>query len=238
MANFVSVVSDVMVSEGIISGDDDEVTSFSSTQHVASIRLAQKAVQQELAGLVADTLIPYEKTDAVLTVTARTAVLASDFVRLQDEIPWLIETDVAGDATGSWITEYPDGEERLRKVDIKYRENGGKPFHWYWVGGTSKTLGFYPVPTSNTFYYRYYYEKDVSVSNESDTVPFVTDTEVNTFIEAAARRFKFLYATPTLREQLFPNGLAKDPVILQSRNTLTQLLRYEQPRTRYGRRFI
>lgn len=239
MANFVSVVNDVLISEGIISGDDDEVDSFSSTQHVASIRLAKKAVQQEIAGLVADTLIPYEKTDAILTVTARTAALSSDFVRLQDEIPWLIETDVAGTATGTWITEYPGGEERLRKIDIRYREVEAKPFHWYWVGGTSKTIGFYPTtPSGDTLYYRYYYEKDVSVANESDTVPFVTDTEVNTFIEAAARRFKFLYITPTVREQLFPQGLAKDPVILQARNTLTQLLRHEQPRTRYGRRFI
>lgn len=238
MANFVSVVNDVIVCEGIISGDDDEITSFTSNQHVASIRLAKKAVQQELSGLVSNTLIPYEKTDAVLTVSARTVTLTSDFVRLQDEIPWLVETDAAGDATGSWITEYPHGEERLRKLDLKYRENGGKPFHWYWVGGTSKTLGFYPVPTSETYYYRYYYEKDVSVSNESDTVPFVSDTEVNMFVQAAARRFKFLYLTPGAREQLFPQGLEKDPVIISTRNTLTQLLRHKQPRTSYGRKFL
>ena len=237
MATFVSVVNDMLVTEGIVSGDDDEITSFTSTQHVVSIRLAQKAAQLELAHLVADQLIPYEKTDAVLTVTSRTATLASDFVRFQDEIPWLLETDSGGTSLGTMIVEYPGGEERLRKHDLNYRENGGKPTFWYWVGGTSKTLGFWTVPSS-TYYYRYYYEKDVSVTAEADTMPFVSDTEVRTFVEAAARRFKFLYASPSLRDGLFPNGLDRDPVILQARNNLAQLLRHKQPRTRYGRKYL
>ena len=237
MANFVSVVNDVMVEEGIIAGDDDAITSFSSTQHVASIRLAKKAVQKELAALVSDELIPYEETDAVLTVSARTATLASDFIRFQDQVPWLVETDAAGVSDGVYIGEYPGGEERLRKNDLKYRENTGKPAYWYWVGGTAKTVGFYNSPDA-TYYYRYYYEKDVRVTNESDTVPFVTATEVETFVSMAARRFKYLKSTPTLREQQFPQGLAKDPVMLEARAALVQLMRYKQPRQRYGRRFL
>lgn len=237
MANFVDTVSDVMVLEGIIAGDDDAITNFSSTQHVASIRLAKKAVQQELAKLIADQLIPYEKTSATLTVSARTADLASNFIRLQDENPWLVETDVAGASQGAFIPEYPGGEEKLRKQDLNYRENTGKPSFWYWVGGSSKTLGFYTVP-STTFYYRYYYEQELTVTDESDTVPFVSTTEVNTFIEMCARRFKYLKATPPLREQLFPGGLAKDAIIKEARVALGQLLRYKQPRTRYGRSFV
>ena len=238
MANFVSVVNDVMVLEGIVAGDDDAITSFSSTQHVASIRLAKKSVQQELAALVSDQLIPYEKTSAILTVSGRTAALASDFVRLQDEGPWLVETDVSGTSKGAYIREYPGGEERLRKNDLNYQENTGKPSYWYWVGGTAKTLGFWTFPSGDTYYYRYYYEKDVAVSDESDTVPFVSATEVQTFTELAARRFKYLRSSPTLREQLFPQGLSRDGVLKDARNTLTQLLRYKQPRTRYGRRFV
>lgn len=234
MATFVSAVNDILVQEGIISGDDNEISTFTSNQHVASIRLAKRAVQAELATLVSDQLIPYEKTDAVLTVSARTATLASDFVRFQDEQPWLVETDVSGTSQGTFVPEYPGGEEKLRKHDLNYRENGGKPSFWYWPGGTTKVLGFWTVPTS-TYYYRYYYEKDVRVSAESDTVPFVTDTEVSIFINAAARRFKYLYASPVLREQLFPGGLARDPVIEDSRNTLAQLLKPKQPSTRYGR---
>lgn len=237
MGTFVSAVNDVMVEDGIISGDDDAITSFSNTQHVASIRLAKRALQKELASLIADELIPYERTSIVLTVSARTANLASNFVRFEDESPWLVETNAGGESQGNYIAEYPGGEEHLRKNDLMYQENTGKPSYWYWVGGTSKTIGFYTVPDS-TLYYRYYYERDVSVTNEADTIPFVTGTEVETFITAAARRFKYLRSSPTLREQLFPGGLARDQVILDARATLTQLLRYKQPRRRYGRTYI
>lgn len=236
MTTFVSVVNSLLAVEGIIFGDDDAISTFSDTQHVASIRLAKQAVHQELAALVSDQLIPYEKTSAVLTVSGRTANLASDFVRMQDSNPWLLETNAAGTSAGTYIAEYPGGEARLRKIDLNYRENTGKPTYWYWVGGTTKTLGFYTVPTS-TYYYRYDYEKDVAVSVESDTVPFVTTTEVNTFIEIAARRFKYLRSSPTAREGLFPQGLSRDPVILDARATLSQLLRYKPPQTTYGRRF-
>lgn len=236
MATFVSVVNDILVQEGIISGDDNEISSFSSNQHVASIRLAKRAVQSELARLTSDQLIPYEKTDTVLTVSARTATLASDFVRFQDEQPWLLETDASGTSKGTFLAEYPNGEEALRKHDLNYRETTGKPSNWYWVGGTTKTLGFRTVPVT-TYYYRYYYERDVAVSVEADVVPFITTSEVTTFVEAAARRFKYLYASPILREQLFPDGLDQDSVIENARNTLTQLLRHKQPSTRYGRIF-
>lgn len=236
MTTFVSVVNSLLEVEGIIFGDDDQISSFSDTQHVASIRLAKQAVHQELAALVSDQLIPYERTSAVLTVSSRLATLASDFVRFQDQNPWLIESDVSGTANGNWIVEYPGGEERLRKVDIRYRENTGKPTYWYWPGGTTKQLAFYNVPT-DTHYYRYDYEKDVSVSAESDVVPFITTTEANTFIEIAARRFKYLRSSPTAREGLFPNGLSRDAVIQDGRNTLSQLLRFKPPRTTYGRRF-
>lgn len=237
MATFVDVVNDLMEIEGIISGDDDTISTFADTQHVATIRLAKKAIQQELAALISDELIPYEKTSAILTVTARTAALSSDFVRMQDTRPWLIETDAAGVSLGTYIAEYPGGESRLRKDDLNYQENTGKPYYWYWVGGTSKTLGFYIVPET-TYYYRYYYEKDVAVADESDTVPFVSATEVTIFVQAAARRFKYLKSSPSAREGIFPRGLAKDPVILEARSTLTQLLRYKPPADEYGRRFL
>lgn len=236
MVDFVSVVNDLLVTESIISGDDDAISAFSDTQHVASIRLAKKAVQQELAALISDQLIPFENTSAIMAVSARTAALSTDFVRMQDEIPWLVETNAAGVSSGNFILEYPGGEARLRKADINYRENTGKPSYWYWVGGTAKTLGFYTVPET-TYYYRYYYERDVSVSAESDTVPFVTQTEVNVFVQAAARRFKYLKSSPAVREGLFPSGLSADPVILESRATLAQLLRYKPPATSYGRSY-
>lgn len=236
MVTFVSAVNDVLVSDGIIAGDDDDVTSFSSTQHVASIRFAKRAIQQELAALVADEHIPYEHATDVLTVSSREVALASDFIRFQDRRPWLYETDSGGTEKGNWIVEYPGGEESLRRVDTRYRIVQNKPTYWYWPGGTTKKLAFYNVPDA-TYYYRYFYEKDVSVTNESDTMPFVTATEVATFVEMAARRFKYLRSSPTQREALFPKGLANDSVIDDARTKLLQLLRYKPPNTKYGRRY-
>ncbi len=236
MSTFLDAVNDVMVLDGILAGDDDAITSFSSTQHVASIRWAKKAVTQELAAIVADELIPYEQTTDVLTVSARLVNLPSDFIRFQDELPWLYETDSGGAEKGNWITEYPGGETKLRRVDTRYRTNQNKPTFWYWPGGSTKQLAFYNVPNT-TYYYRLYYEKDVSVTDANDTVPFVTATEFNTFVEAAARRFKYLRSSPTAREALFPQGLAKDEVILEARTKLTQLLRYKPVRTAYGRQY-
>ena len=223
MSTFLDAVNDVMVSDGILAGDDDLITSFSSTQHVASIRFAKKAVQQELAALVADEQIPYEQTSGLLTVSTRLVSLDSDFIRFQDELPWLYETDSGGTEKGNWITEYPGGETKLRRVDTRYLVTTNKPTFWYWPGGTTKQLAFYNVPNA-TYYYRYFYEKDVSVSDESDTVPLVTTTEFNTFVEMAARRFKYLRSSPQAREALFPQGLDKDEVISEARTKLNQLL--------------
>lgn len=237
MSTYLSVVNSMLVAEGILAGDDDEISSFGSTQHVASIRLAKRAVVQELAHLVSRQLLPYEKTDAILTVSGRTATLASDFIRMQDENPFLLETDVSGTSQGTYIWEFPGGESQLRRNDLNYRENTGKPYSFYWAGGETKDLGFYLVPDGATYYYRYYYEKDVSVSVESDTVPFVSTVEAEAFTEIAARRFKYLRSSPTVREGLFPGGLARDAVIQEARSTLTQLMRYKPSPTTYGRRF-
>jgi len=237
MSTYLEAVNALLVAEGILAGDDDEVASFSATQHAASIRLAKRAIVQELAHLVGLNTLPYEKTSAILTVSARTANLASDFSRMQDPQPLLLETNVGGTSQSTAITEYPGGEEALRHRDYDYYESTGKPIHFYWIGGTTKALGFYPVPSGATYYYRYYYEKDVTVSVEADTIPFVSTVESEVFNEIAARRFKYLRSSPTIREGLFPRGLAKDDVINETRAALVQLMRYKPAAETYGRRF-
>ena len=234
MSDYLAAVNTILSVEGVISADDDPITAFSASQHAASIRLAKRAITQELAYLVSRDFLNYERADAVLTVSARTANLASDFIRMQDEHPILIETDASGTSEGTYITEV--AEEKLRRTDLKYRENTGKPYHWYWEGASSKTLGFYLVP-DGTYYYRYYYEKELTVSVESDVMPFVTETEVELFLDAAGRRFKYLRSSPQVREGLFPRGLAEDEVINDARAAILQLNRHKPAPTTYGRRF-
>ena len=74
MATFVDAVNRVMRIEGILRGDDDAITDFTSSQHAASIEFAKIAIQAELAWLTSlETLdIPYERTTGTVTLS-RTA---------------------------------------------------------------------------------------------------------------------------------------------------------------------
>ena len=217
-------------------GDDDDQTSFSQTQHAAAMSLAQIAIQAELADLVSGEIIPYELTDATITTVAgtRTYALNSSFLTLQEL--YMEELDSSSEASGSRITHYKGGEKQLRADFPRYREDQGRPIFFYFIGGNSKTVGLTPVP-SEVLTYRYYYQSDVNVSVETDTIPMVTETEAQTFIRMAARHFKYLKASAVVREQLFPNGISQDPVILQARSTLMGLMNPLPVKTHYGKRY-
>ena len=47
--DFVGAVNRLLRLNAIITGDDDNITTFSDTQHAAAISLAQIAIQDELA---------------------------------------------------------------------------------------------------------------------------------------------------------------------------------------------
>jgi hypothetical protein len=238
--NFLQAVNRVLREEAILKGDDDDLTSFTQTQHAATSTLAQIAIQSELATLVSEGYIPFEEKTAVVTmITAtRTYSLASDF---QTFIELFMEkVDSAGDAVGTRIHLYPGNESQLRKEFYLYRENQGTPIYFYTPGGTTKTVGFTPVPNSdaNDDRYRYYYEADVNVSVTTDTVPFTSTTEAQVFVRMAARHFKYLRSTPQVREGLFPNGIDSDPVIIQARATLMGLLNPISAARHYGKRYV
>src|SRR5690348_6492 len=75
-------VTRILRSNAILRGDTDAPSSFSDTNHNASMQLAIVAVQDEVASLMSDRLIPYEKTSDTITLSTstRTYSLASDFV--------------------------------------------------------------------------------------------------------------------------------------------------------------
>lgn len=232
---FLEAVNRILRIEGIIQGDDDDQTSFSQTQHAASMSLAQIAVQSQIADLVAGDILPYERTSATLTTTAgtRTYSLASDFQTLEE----LFFEELDGtEASGTRVVHYKGGEEQLRADFSRYQEDRGNPIYFYFTGGTSKTIGLSPVPESSKSY-RYYYQRDVNVSNASDELPFVTVTECQTFVRMCARMFKYLRATPQVREGLFPAGVERDPVILEARSTLSALLNPLPDKKHYGKRY-
>lgn len=200
----IGAITRIMRSEGIIRGDTDAPTTLSDLQHGATINMAAIAVQDELNELVSDELIPYEHstTGSIVSVVGQSSyALASDFIRFFGVASLYDSTNKIR------IYEYPGGEEALQQSFFEYKTTQGNPQAWYFDATTTKKIGLWPVPSSVKTW-TYDYEKDVSVTSASDTLPFHNESEAQAFCRLAARRFKFIYegmdkaAIPTDPERL------------------------------------
>ena len=230
--------------EGIIAGDDDNLTDFSGTQFENDLNLAQIAIQDELADLASDKVLPYEQSSAYITLVngTRAYSLASDFIRFTDEEPFLLRVDAAtstGTSQGYRLWSWHGGEENLRRAYMDYRSTTSSPGWFYPTGGTSHQIGIFPVPDSNAAgdIYRYYYDKSITVSVTTDTIPLITAEAANAFCEAAGLRFRYLRMPPQERQVLFPGGLNTNPQIQQARSRLIEFVRIERPTEKYGRKY-
>jgi hypothetical protein len=101
--------------------------------------------------------------------------------------------------------------------------------NWYLEQGTSKQIALYQVPDANNAgqVWSYDYEKDVSVTNSTDTLPFQTESEAQAFCDAAGRRFKYLF------EDSSEAKIANDLVYMSSRARLFNLMRGKTPTAKY-----
>jgi hypothetical protein len=232
---FLECVTRILRQNAILRGDTDAPSSFSDTNHNASMQLAIVAVQDELTSLTAERLIPYEKTSATITLAAstRTYSLESDFVNFYGHPHFFDATD------NRLILMYPGGQENLQLVDYNYQTVTGTPNWWYWEPTTSKKVGFYQVPNS-TFNGRsltYHYEKSVYVDEASDTMPFHNNEEANTFSQMAGRRFKFMFED--VKNQADIQGILDNDVSYRSaKGTLVRLMRGTNAPSRYAPRYV
>ena len=229
MATFIDGLNRLFRINNIISHDDDDITTFSDTQHAADVNRAVIAIQDELSEVVSDRDIPYEKTTATITLLTSTRIyaLAADFVRFWGKASFYDATD------NIRIFEYKGGEKKLQLDDFQYKTTESSPISWYWNNTTSKSVAFYPVPTStyNNRALTYDYEKSVLVTATTDTLPFINNEEYYAFIQMAARRFIFMLPGQDL------SLLTDDPVYSNAKARLYQFLRPTNPSQSYGYRY-
>ena len=223
---FIDAVNRLLRASGIIRGDDDELTTFSSLQHNSAMNLAIVAIQSELSDLIADRLIPYEKASSSIATVAgtRTYSLAADFVRFYGQKPFLYNS-----TDNVQIFEYP--VDRLRHTIYDYKTQSGDPQYWYYEDTTSKQVSLYPVP-DEVQTWEYDYEKDLSLSTSTDTLPFHSTTEGQAFADLALQRFKMLLTRQPL------DALRDNKDRMEARARLANLIRHTTPSNRYGSRYV
>ena len=243
---FIDAVNRVLRIEGVIAGDDDNLANFSDTQHENMSNLAQIAIQDEINDLVSDAVFPKEQAIAFITLSTgvRAYALATDFVRMTDKFWNLQKVETAtstGTATGHRIYPWNGGEENLRRFSHDYRTVQGSTAFVYFtdVPTTTSQVGVYPLPNSDVSgdIYRYFYDKDVSVTSESDVIPVITTQAAQAFTEAAAIRFRYIRLAPEVREALYPSGIGQNPGLQQARARVFEFVRRESPSGMYGRRY-
>lgn len=227
MATFIDGVNRLLRINLIISGDDDDITTFSDTQHASAISLAQIAIQDELSEIVSERMIPYEKTSNTISLVTSTReyALQTNFTRFYGTDPSFYDS-----TANVRIYEFTGGEDALKDEDYQYKTTEGSPSWWYWSDATTKKVAFYNVPNStyNARSLSYDYEKSVMVTSSSDTLPFINNEEYYAFVQMAARRFKFMRT-----EQ--PQGLlTEDSTYNNAKSRLYAFLRVTNPSKYYG----
>ena len=217
---FLEAVNRVLRNNTILSGDDDDINTFSDLQHKATVIMAKQAIQATITILSSHRMLPVEETDATLTTVASQRVydFPSDFIRMAGEKPFMLEVDASDVAQNRVIYEYPGGKERLEREVLNYREQEGTEHHFYFpLQSTGKKVALYQVPDA-VRYYRYTYEKSVYPTTEADTLPFANTQEDHAFVEMASRYFQFLQTTQDV------GRIEEDSLFMSAQASLANLL--------------
>lgn len=227
--NFLGGVNRVLRSNGILRGDDDDLTSFSQTQHSATMALAQIAIQDQLSSLVSDNFIPFEEASFDITCVSgqRLYDLPADFIRFQDEPDRLALWRVGSGSTPDGTFVMFKDELDLRASFADYRERRGQPIWFYLPNTQTGKIGLFNVPDSVIAgdIYRGYYEKDVSVNDEGDTLPFRTEFTANIFCRMASRHFGIMFQMTGKPTGLDPQAIEQDPVLIALRAQLIEAMK-------------
>ena len=231
---FLEAVNRILITTGIIAGDDDEIGTFDDIQHKANINLSKIAIDMTLSWVVSEQLIPTEYADGTITYvqSQRLYDLPSNFVRFAYQNPFLLELDENGESANQVVIR--KDEDWIRRTYLDYKDKEGNPIYFYESFGDTKQIGLLDIPDEEHAgtIVSFPYEKDVSVVNSTDTLPFRTTAESNAFVDMAARRFLFMF---TKQPQ---QGLETDDIYKSSKATLQNLMRTYTSTHAYGWRYL
>lgn len=226
--DFLGAVNRVLVNAFILKGDDDLITSFSDQQHEATIRVARNNITSELNHHLSLFPVPYERTTSSITTVAgqRVYTLPSDFVRFYGSNPYFyLDTEAS-----QRCYEYNGGEDALRQEFMLYLTDQGFENWWYWADSTVKSVAFLQVPNAIRVW-NFEYERNVSVVNSTDPMPFASEQEAEALADMASRRFRFTIEDKDLAD------LEKDWDYNLHRETLMNLLSFKNESTQSGKRY-
>lgn len=228
---FLDAVNRLLRIGGIIRGDTDPVVSFSDLQHGATLNLAIIAIQDELNAVMSDISFPVERAASSFTTVTntRTYNLAADFVRFWGDVAFVYNA-----TQNRELYEYPGGENQLRLEIFNYRTQYSNPQWWYVEEGATKQISLFPVPdsTSASVVWTYDYQKNISVTNSTDVLPFQADNEAQAFCRIASRRFKYMF------EDMDIANISKDPEYNNAKADLLNLVKPKNPNRSYGNRYV
>ena len=230
---FLQAVNRVLVTGGVIRADTGLITSFSGLQHGATVNMAIVAIQSCLIDLSTYYDLPYERKSATITAIGGTMnyLLAADFMNFWNEPAFLYDA-----VQNNHIFEYEGGEKKLSQDIFNYTQQSGYPNAWFYVDGTTKQLGFWPVPDANTSgrVFQYDYEADCIPLIETDVMPFIRNIEVFKFCDLATVKFNSLF---TQQAKAPTADVEHDPTYISARADLLKLLRPTKPKKHYGRHY-
>jgi hypothetical protein len=198
---------------------------FSDLKYPALINQAKIAIQYELNQLVSNRLIPYERVSGSLTQVTGQRVydLPQDFIRFYGRRPFLIDDK-----------DYQIFETDLDRLSLSYprfEKDTGQAYAWYAEPSNKRQIGLVNVPYEDKAW-NYKYEKDVSVTSETDSLPFHTEVQAQSFIDMAIRHFELTRSNQGL------DILQTDQVHNAAEAKLMQFLRISNPNNRRGYSYI
>ncbi|MDH3639021.1 MAG: hypothetical protein OES09_11255 [Gammaproteobacteria bacterium] len=161
-------VNEILKRTGIITGDASALTSLTDSPRQRAVDVSVQVVNEGIEEVYSagNASLPSEQAESTITLAAsdRDYTLATDLVQLR--FPLIDKTN------NQFITQYPGGYNQIL-VDDPEQDDTGLP-HFAAIRPTDGLLYLDRAPTSVEAgrIYTYQYDKDISLSVATDTVPF------------------------------------------------------------------